>query len=267
MCRAAGLAAIVGVLSLSMAHAQPPAAPATPPATTITDLSPVTDAMLANPDPADWPMWRRTLDNWGYSPLDQIDRRNVEQLRLVWSRPLAEGDQEGTPLVHDGICISRIRSTSRRRSMPRPAIHLGVPPQGAGRRGRVLPCPGNESQSRDLRQPDSRQRRGRLRLRAECAHRRARLGDVHPRLPQGREEQLGADHCERQSHLRAQLRTGRRSRSLRDHRIRCVDGQGTVAQTHDSEARRARRRNLGQHPVRAALARRHVDGAELRSAS
>ena len=103
MCRAAGLAAIVGVLSLSTAHAQPPAPPAVPPATTITDLSPVTDAMLANPDPADWPMWRRTLDNWGYSPLDEIDRRNVEQLRLVWSRPLSEGDQEGTPLVHDGI--------------------------------------------------------------------------------------------------------------------------------------------------------------------
>ncbi len=71
MYRAAGLAAIVGVLSLSTAHAQPPAPPAVPPATTITDLSPVTDAMLANPDPADWPMWRRTLDNWGYSPLDR----------------------------------------------------------------------------------------------------------------------------------------------------------------------------------------------------
>ena len=34
---------------------------------------------------------------------------------------------------------------------------------------------------------------------------------------------------------------------------------------HDSEARRARRRNLGRHSLREALARRHVDGAELRS--
>ena len=102
MCRAAGLTAIFGVLSFS-AHAQPPAAPSAPPATTISELTPVTDAMLANPAPADWPMWRRTLNNWGYSPLDQIDRRNVDQLRLVWSRPLSEGDQEGTPLVHDGI--------------------------------------------------------------------------------------------------------------------------------------------------------------------
>ena len=31
----------------------------------------VTDAMLQNPDPADWLNWRRTLDGWGYSPLDE----------------------------------------------------------------------------------------------------------------------------------------------------------------------------------------------------
>ena len=38
---------------------------------------PVTDAMLQKPDPADWLMWRRTSDSWGYSPLAEIDRRNV----------------------------------------------------------------------------------------------------------------------------------------------------------------------------------------------
>ena len=31
------------------------------------DIEPVTDAMLQNPDPADWLNWRRTLDGWGYS--------------------------------------------------------------------------------------------------------------------------------------------------------------------------------------------------------
>ncbi len=67
------------------------------------DFEPVTDAMLADPDPADWLMWRRTLDNWGYSPLDQIDRRNVDGLQLVWSRRLTDGVQEGTPLIHDGV--------------------------------------------------------------------------------------------------------------------------------------------------------------------
>ena len=29
-------------------------------------LAPVTDAMLQNPDPADWLNWRRTLDGWGF---------------------------------------------------------------------------------------------------------------------------------------------------------------------------------------------------------
>ena len=27
---------------------------------------PVTDAELQDPDPADWLMWRRTLDGWGF---------------------------------------------------------------------------------------------------------------------------------------------------------------------------------------------------------
>ena len=30
------------------------------------DFVPVTDAMLQNPPPDDWPMWRRTLDGWGF---------------------------------------------------------------------------------------------------------------------------------------------------------------------------------------------------------
>ena len=66
-------------------------------------IVPVTDAMLQDPPPADWLMWRRTLDGWGYSPLDQIDRGNVGRLRMVWSRGLGPGLQQGTPLVHDGV--------------------------------------------------------------------------------------------------------------------------------------------------------------------
>ncbi len=65
---------------------------------------PVTDAMLQNPDPANWMMWRRTLDSWGYSPLTQINRNNVGQLRVVWTRGLGPGtSQEATPLVYDGV--------------------------------------------------------------------------------------------------------------------------------------------------------------------
>ena len=43
------------------------------------------------------------LDGWGYSPLNQIDRGNVGDLRMVWSRGLAEGSNQGTPLVYGGV--------------------------------------------------------------------------------------------------------------------------------------------------------------------
>lgn len=64
---------------------------------------PVTDGMLQKPDPADWLMWRRTLDSWGYSPLNQINRSNVSRLKMVWTRGMGPGVQEATPLVHNGI--------------------------------------------------------------------------------------------------------------------------------------------------------------------
>ena len=67
------------------------------------EFEPVTDAMLQDPSPDDWLMWRRTLDSWGYSPLDQITRDNVDDLQMVWSRAMTEGRQQGTPLVYDGV--------------------------------------------------------------------------------------------------------------------------------------------------------------------
>jgi alcohol dehydrogenase (cytochrome c) len=67
------------------------------------NLTPVTDEMIQNPPAEDWLTWRRTLDHWGFSPLTEIDRRNVDNLQLVWTRALGPGTQEGTPLVHDGV--------------------------------------------------------------------------------------------------------------------------------------------------------------------
>ena len=72
-------------------------------ATSSRDFTPVTDAMLQYPSDADWLMWRRTLNGWGYSPLDQITRDNVDQLQMVWTRGLVRGSQEGTPLAYDGV--------------------------------------------------------------------------------------------------------------------------------------------------------------------
>jgi len=63
----------------------------------------VTDALIQNPGDGDWLSWRRTLNGWGFSPLDEINRRNVDELEQVWSAPLGPGTQEPTPLVHNGI--------------------------------------------------------------------------------------------------------------------------------------------------------------------
>ena len=73
------------------------------------DYIPVTQAMLNDPDPADWLMWRRTYNGWGYSPLDQINRGNVGQLQMVWSYVLDpyQGGLQTEPVVHDGILYLR----------------------------------------------------------------------------------------------------------------------------------------------------------------
>ena len=70
---------------------------------TSSEFKPVTDAMLQDPAAEDWLMWRRTLNGWGYSPLDQVTTENVGDLQLVWSRALTDGRQQGTPLVYDGV--------------------------------------------------------------------------------------------------------------------------------------------------------------------
>jgi len=65
---------------------------------------PVTDAMLRNPPPGDWLMARRNYQAWSYSPLDEITRGNVRELRLAWSWAMNEaGSNQPMPLVHNGV--------------------------------------------------------------------------------------------------------------------------------------------------------------------
>ncbi len=100
---AAGMMALLAA-SAAPAAAAPEDSVATPPAVaTQRPFTPVTDAMLQHPDPADWLMWRRTLNSWGFSPLNQITAANVGGLRLMWARTLPTGGFEGTPLVHEGV--------------------------------------------------------------------------------------------------------------------------------------------------------------------
>src|SRR5437588_1017977 len=69
----------------------------------VKNFKPVTDAMLLKPDPADWLLWRRTYDGWGYSPLDQINKGNIKNLQVAWSWSMTPGATETTPIVHDGV--------------------------------------------------------------------------------------------------------------------------------------------------------------------
>jgi len=69
----------------------------------IENFTPVTDAMLENPDPADWPMHRRNYYGHSFSPLDQITTENAGNLTLEWVWNMHEGDSEPAPLVYDGI--------------------------------------------------------------------------------------------------------------------------------------------------------------------
>ena len=103
----AGAVALGGVTAPS-GGAPAPAAPAgfqggTRHFRPIAERVPVTDAMLREPDPDDWLMYRRTWDGWGHSPLDQIDRGNVGGLQLAWVWAMGDGRNQPTPLVYDGV--------------------------------------------------------------------------------------------------------------------------------------------------------------------
>ncbi|MEO2194846.1 MAG: PQQ-binding-like beta-propeller repeat protein [bacterium] len=76
------------------------------PTSTFADIEtfvPVSEATLLDPDPGDWLMYRRTYDGWGYSPLDQINRDNVQALSLAWVWSMPDGTNQPTPLVRDGV--------------------------------------------------------------------------------------------------------------------------------------------------------------------
>ena len=83
------IALLFAALPLTLARAQ--------------DYKPVTQEMLLNPSPDDWLMYSRTYDAQRDSPLKQINKKNVNQLRMTWVRGLADGVTETIPIVHDGV--------------------------------------------------------------------------------------------------------------------------------------------------------------------
>ena len=68
----------------------------------VSGFTPVSKQALSQPPAGDWLSWRRTLDGQGYSPLAQINRENVHELKLAWAVTMREGSNQGTPLVRNG---------------------------------------------------------------------------------------------------------------------------------------------------------------------
>lgn len=55
-------------------------------------------------EPENWLTYYGTYESWRYSPLDQINRSNIEQLRPVWAfeSGVTDGGLQAAPLVVDG---------------------------------------------------------------------------------------------------------------------------------------------------------------------
>lgn len=82
------------------------AAPAAPRgltvAGTVKSYTPLTDAMLKNPDPNDWVILRHDYHANDYSTLNQINASNVKDLQLQWVWSMPDGTNQAAPLVHNG---------------------------------------------------------------------------------------------------------------------------------------------------------------------
>ena len=67
----------------------------------------VTPDRLANPEPGNWLTNHRTYDAQRYSPLDQINKTNIKNLKLAYAVAIggtaANENLQSTPLADDGF--------------------------------------------------------------------------------------------------------------------------------------------------------------------
>ncbi len=64
----------------------------------------ITSERLADPPAGDWVNYRRTHDAAGFSPLSEINRESIQDLRMVWSWSVADNNRwVPTPIVANGM--------------------------------------------------------------------------------------------------------------------------------------------------------------------
>jgi len=65
---------------------------------------PISEERLRHPKAGDWLSYRRTDDAFAFSPLTEINRNNVKNLRPIWSYPVQDDSRwVPTPIVANGI--------------------------------------------------------------------------------------------------------------------------------------------------------------------
>ena len=212
-------------------------------------------------DPNDWLTWRRTLDSWGYSPLNEVNRNNVSRLKMIWTRGIGTGrTQEATPLVYNGTMYipnpgDLIMAMDAKTGDLKWEYKRKYPEGVNGGTNRNMAIWGttiiDAGADNSVYAVDART--GKLVWETQVLKvglpANASSGPIiaNGKVITGRQCQPAADQ-----------------RFLHHHGARCADWQGAVAHAHDPAARRAGQRNVGRRADGAALARRHVDGAELR---
>jgi alcohol dehydrogenase (cytochrome c) len=85
---------LLGLITASAALAQ----------TQTAEWAPITAERLLSPKPGDWMSYRRTYDVTGFSPLTQINRETIGELRPVWTYSMRDNSRWApTPIVANGL--------------------------------------------------------------------------------------------------------------------------------------------------------------------
>jgi alcohol dehydrogenase (cytochrome c) len=109
----------------------------------VKNFTPVTDAMLRNPDPSDWLMIRHDYHATDYSPLNQITTQNVKDLQLQWVWAMNEGTNQPAPVVHNGVMYINnpgniVQALDARKGELIWENRIGPTPTGSSQRGLAI---------------------------------------------------------------------------------------------------------------------------------
>ena len=234
--------------------------PSPPPSSALLNYRAVTAERLKQPADGEWLMVRRTYDGWGYSPLDQINTKNVSRLQPVWTH------------VHRHEQRTRGRAARQRRC----DVRVDVVQPGAGARRevgrRVVALSQRRTHQREGQAGEPRRRavrrqsvRAAGRSRSGCARRQNGKGSVADG-DRGQHNRRVSDGAA----ARGRRQTGRRhcGRRRRESRIRCClrsrHRPAVMENLHDAGARRAGKRDVAGRRL-ANRRRGHVGDWQLRS--